>query len=61
MVGGSHNPEKSGGVGWGRGGGGGSRSLGKVSTSCKIRMSLEQGGQFHGSLCPHILFVRSAQ
>ena len=49
MVGWSCNPEKAGGVWCPTVKGEGSRSLGKVSTSGENRMSLEQGGQSHGS------------
>ena len=51
MVGWSHNLEKAGGVQGPMVGGGGSHRLGKVGTSGEIRMSLEQGGPSHGSLC----------
>ena len=57
--GGSHNLEKAGGV-WCPTVGG-SRSLGKVGTSGENIMSLEQGSQSHGSLCPWVLFARSTQ
>lgn len=65
MVGGhnlSHHLEKAGGVQGPMVGGGGSHRLGKVGTSGEIRMSLEQGGPSHGSLCSSLtLFARSAR